>query len=191
MSNLSNLSQVAKHYNTGTDPQLSLATMELGHLKNLRESITRGGKILEAELEWLTEKLIGLEERLKESTTTIMVMEEEFRRMWADKYSDELIQKVDDKMDDADEQGGAGWSIWVEPATTDGSNTIRDVPEDRRVIAPLPRRAVDSGFQPIPHIQLSSYSVGHPGPTAGTTFVKPNVALPQGLEEFEKAIANF
>ena len=173
--------------------------MELGRLKNLRDSITRGGKILEAELERLTEKLVGLEERLKESTMTIMVMEEEFRRMWAEKYSEKLIQNVDDKLDDADDEGKTGWSIVVESPPTIRSSTssavLRNPPvetADCRPIAPIPRRSEDSIFQPIPHIQLSSYAKeGRRAPTLQTTFTQRNVVLPRGLEEFEQAIADF
>ena len=173
--------------------------MELGCLKNLRDSITRGGKILEAELEWLTEKLVGLEERLKESTMTVMVMEEEFCRMWAEKYSEELIQKVDEKLDDADDEGRTSWSILVESPPTIRSRTAGGVlgnptveTADGWLIAPIPRRNEDSIFRPIPHIKLSSYAKeGHPAPTSETNFTKPNVVLPKGLEEFEQAIANF
>ena len=142
---LCNPSQVSKHYNTGTDPQFLSATMELGCLKNLQDSITQGGKILEAELQWLTEKLVGLEEWLKESTMTIMVMEEEFHRMWAEKYSKKLIQNVDDKLDDADDEGKTGWSIVVESPPTIRSSTssavLRNPPvetADCRPITPIP-----------------------------------------------------
>ena len=157
--------------------------MELGRLKNLQDSITRGGKILEAELERLTEKLVSLEERLKESTLTVMVMEEEFRRMWAEKYSEELIQKVDEKLDDADDEGGTSWSILVESPPTIRSRTAGGV---------LARRNEDSIFRPIPHIKLSSYAKeGRPAPTSETNFTKPNVVLPKGLDEFEQAVADF
>ena len=92
--------------------------MEFDHLKSLQDSITWGGKILEAKLERLTEKLVGLEEWLKESTMTVMVMEEEFHRMWAEKHSEELIQKVDEKLDYGDDKGRTSWSILVESPPT-------------------------------------------------------------------------
>ena len=116
-------------------------------------------------MEQLTEKLVGLEEGLKESTMTIMVIEEEFRRMWAEKYSKKLIQNVDDKLDDADDKEKTGWLIVVESPPTIQSSTssavLRNPPvetADRRPIAPIPRRSEDSIFQPIPHIQLSSHA---------------------------------
>ena len=149
-------------------------------------------------MEQLTEKLVGLEEQLKESTMTIMVMKE-FRRMWAEKYSEKLIQKVDEKLDDADDEGRTSWSILVESPPTIRSRTAGGVlgnptveTADGRLIAPIPRRNEDSIFRPIPHIKLSSYvKEGHPAPTSETKFMKPNVVLPKGLEEFEQAIADF
>ena len=75
---------------------------------------------------------------------TIMVMEEEFRRMWAEKYSKKLIQNVDDKLDDADDKGKTGWLIVVESPPTIQSSTssavLRNPPvetADRRPIAVL------------------------------------------------------
>ena len=75
----------------------------------------------------------------------IMVMEEEFRRMWAEKYSEKLIQNVDDKLDDADDEGKTGWSIVVESPPTIRSSTssgiLRNPPvetADRQPIAPIP-----------------------------------------------------
>ena len=162
--------------------------MELGRLKNLRDSITRDGKILEAKLERLTEKLVGLEEQLKESTLTVMVMEEEFRRIWVEKYSEELIQKVDEKLDAADDEGRTSWLILVESPPTIWSRTAGGVSGN----APIPWQNEDTIFQPIPHIKLSSYAKeGCPAPTLETKFTKPNVVLPKGLEEFEQAITNF
>ena len=42
----------------------------------------------------------------------IMVMEEEFCRMWAEKYSEKLIQNVDDKLDDADDEERQAGRLW-------------------------------------------------------------------------------
>jgi len=76
---------------------------------------------------------------------TIMVMEEEFCRMWAEKYSEKLIQNVDDKLDDADYEGKTGWSIVVESLPMIRSSTssavLRNPPVEtavRRPIAPIP-----------------------------------------------------
>lgn len=73
--------QLSQHYNTGTDPQVSSVTLELNRMKQIRESIACGGRILEVKLERLTEKLSDLEERLQDSMQAIEVLMATFREM--------------------------------------------------------------------------------------------------------------
>ena len=112
---------LAKHYNTGTDPQILSVKMELHRLKFLRDSIERGGKILEAEAKCLTERLVDLEEHLCDSAKAIFVMEQQFRDLWTVNYSRRLLEEFDARLDgqadDSEETSARSLSVQP-PATT-------------------------------------------------------------------------
>jgi hypothetical protein len=116
--------KLSKHYNTGTDPQVSSETLELRRMKQLCDSIARGGRILEVELERLTAKLIDLEKRLHNSTTAIHLMSEEFKEMWALSYSGRLTQKYDVDSDDDGDGDLDSASVAVQPAISVSSRTF-------------------------------------------------------------------
>ncbi|KIJ92472.1 hypothetical protein K443DRAFT_135283 [Laccaria amethystina LaAM-08-1] len=115
---------LSKHYNTGTDPQVSSETLELRRMKQLRDSIACGGRILEVELERLTAKLVDLEKRLHNSTTAIHLMSEEFKEMWALSYSGRLTQKYDVDSDDDGDGDLDSASVAVQLAISVSSRTF-------------------------------------------------------------------
>ncbi|EDR07819.1 uncharacterized protein LACBIDRAFT_327542 [Laccaria bicolor S238N-H82] len=113
-----------KNYHTGSELPLPSATLEIERMKNLRASIARGGKTLEAELDRVYDRLHDLEDRLESSTKSIQVMEHEWRDGWCIAYADRLLAE-DAVDDDSDEGHTDAKSLSVAPPMSAQTQTPR------------------------------------------------------------------
>jgi hypothetical protein len=170
---LLNMLQLSAHYNTWTDPQVSSDILELNRMKQIRESIARGGKILEVELGRLTERLSELEERLESATAAIDVMASEFREVWGNSLSDRLIEKhIQPTADESDDDETDDGSLAVQPAMT-AASTLSSPPAVGNIKLPIVKRLKSSLSAQTADVAAASKPIVHPSSLGETSAVAP------------------